>query len=314
MVEKIPETMAKTQTITYAPVIKQKKTMSEGGINTLLLVVMCILFVAMGATYFVEELPDIVFEPKMLVKDALWVAICGFSISEIAKRIFVNKAHFSAEYKQAVKESKEAFATLTDDELNCRAEYCKAYEEAVYYTERNRMLQDAHISIEDYEKLYHYGDIETLKTEGLSKRQIKALKAIGRLKRIHYDADFLNSSRTTNTRYSPSDLYNSAREDKINSISSAIFTVLGCLFCVSLMGDLVFSFSKTALFTAIVKITFTLIIVSTKAVFGWNLVMRTEINRLEVQKEEVENLKRWYKEQKNERTDISSINSTDCEV
>lgn len=312
MVEKIPETMAKTQTITYAPVIKQKKTMSEGGINTLLLIAMIVLFVAMGATYFVEELPDIVFEPKMLVKDALWVAICGFSISEIAKRMFVNKAHYTAEYKQAVKESKESFATLTDEELNSRAEYCKAYEEAVYYTERNRMLQDAHISIEDYENLYCGKDIEV--SERLTKRQVKTLKAVSKLKRIHYDSDFLNSSRATNTRYSPSDMYNATREDKVNSISSAIFTVLGCLFCVSLMGDLVFSFSKAALFTAIVKITFTLIIVTTKAVFGWNLVMRTEINRLEVQKEEVENLKRWYKEYKYERTDIPSVDSTGSEI
>lgn len=310
MVERISENIPQPQNITYAPVIKQKKTLSEAGINTLLLIVMCILFFAMGATYFVDELPDIVFEPKMLVKDAIWVAICGFSISEIAKRIFVNKAHFSPEYKQAVKDSKEALATLTDDELNARTEYCKAYEEEVYYTERNRMLQDAHISIEDYEKLYHYGNIDNLKNEGLSKRQIKALKAIAGLKRIHYDADFLNSTRATNTRYSPSNLYDATREDRMNTISSAIFTVLGCLFCVSLMGDLVFSFSKTALFAAIVKITFTLIIVITKAVFGWNLVMRTEINRLEIQKEEVLNLKRWFKEKQNGCANISTNNST----
>ena len=314
MIEKIMEgTSAKpAQNITYAPVIKQKKTMSEGGINTLLLIVMCILFIAMGATYFVDELPDIVLEPKMLVKDAIWVAVCGFSISEIAKRIFVNKAHFSAEYKQAVKDSKDALGTLTDDELNARAEYCKAYEEAVYYTERNRMLQDAHISIEDYESLYQGRDIKALKESGLAKNQIKILTAIGRLKRIHYDADFLNSTRVTNTRYSPSNLYNVTREDRVNTISSAIFTVLGCLFCVSLMGDLVFSFSKTALFTAIVKITFTMIIVTTKAVFGWNLVMRTEINRLETQKEEIANLKRWFKEQRNERANIQSVDSTNA--
>ena len=56
----------------------------------------------------------------------------------------------------------------------------------------------------------------------------------------------------------------------------------------------------------------TLIIVTTKAVFGWNLVMRTEINRLETQKEEVASLKRWYKEQKNERANIQSVDSSNA--
>ena len=312
MIEKIAETARPAQTITYAPVIKQKKAMSEIGINTLLLVAMCILFLAMVATYFVEELPDIVLEPKMLVKDALWVAICGFSISEIAKRIFINKAHFTVEYKEAVKQTKDELAKLTDEELNCRSEYCKAYEESVYYTERNRMLLDANLSINDYEERYSKMDSVTLKQEGLSKQQMKIIKAISKLKRIHYDADFLNSSRATNTKYSPSNMYDATREDRVNTISSAIFTIFGCLFCVSLMGDLVFSFSKAALFTSIVKIKFTLIIVTTKAVFGWNLVMRTEINRLETQKEEVASLKRWYKEQKNERANIQSVDSSNA--
>lgn len=310
MIEKITESSTQPQNITYAPVIKQKKSISEAGINTMLWIVLGVLFLAMGATYFVEELPNIVLEPKMLVKDAIWVAVGGFSISELAKRIFINKAHFSQEYKQAVKEYKESVSTLTDDELNSRSEYCKEYEENVYITERNRMLLDAYIPVDVYEEQYRKLNVDALKKEGLTKRQIKTLKSVNALKRIHYNPDFLNSSRTTGTKYSPSDMYDVTREDRVNTIFSAIFTVFGCLFCVSLMGDLVFSFSKAALFTAIVKLTFTLITVATKAVFGWNLVMRTEINRLETQKEEVLNLKRWFKEKQNGCANISTNNST----
>jgi hypothetical protein len=312
MVEKIPETMEKPQTITYAPVIKQKKTTENIAINATLWVSVIVVFISVISTYFVQELPNVVLEPKTIVKNALWIAIGGYAIGELMKTIFANKARNSLEYKTTLKETKEALDSLTEEEINSREEYCKAYEENVYYTTRDRMLRDANIDIDVFEENYSKLSARDLRKPDvkLSKRQVKALKAVYKLKRIHYDADFLTMTVETNIKYAPSDMHNMERENRINSIYSAVCALIGCLFCVSLVGELVFSFSTAILLAAIFKTIFLVLMITSRATFGWNNVMKTGINRLVVQRSEAVSLKRWYKEKHNGCANISTNNST----
>jgi hypothetical protein len=77
-------------------------------------------------------------------------------------------------------------------------------------------------------------------------------------------------------------------------LSSIVTTFLSSLCAVTIAGDLIFSFTIAALFSAIVKITITVIVGSFKAMFGWNLSMVTEINHYLITVKECKNLKAFY--------------------
>lgn len=298
-IEKIAQTSQDMgPAVTYAPVIKPNKSPSGNAINVILYITASVLFVAVLSTYFVKDLPGAVLIVKDVAVDALWVILGGYAIGEIFKRIFINKARATEIYQTAKKETQETLDSLTDEERSKRAEYCKEYEDKIYETTRDRILKDANIDDKVYEEKYSTlsaGDIKP--SEELSKRQVKALKTIYRLKRIHYNPDFLNMTVSTNVKHSPSDMYDTERADRNNTISSALFAVIGGFFGVTFAGELIFSFSLSILFTAVVKTILIVIMAAFKANFGWNLVMKTEINRLQLQKGEAKNLKRWCNNQ-----------------
>lgn len=282
--------------VTYAPVVKEQKT-SEEIINKVLYVIVAILFCAVLSTYFVEDLPDFVPEVRGIAIDAIWLILCCYTIGELVKRIFINKARSTVEYQKAKETTKTALEGLTEEELERRGEYCAAYEEEVYAAELKRLLKNANISEEDYEGKYRLLTVKEIKVlypnNGLSKKQLSDLKEINRLKRVRYNPAFLMTTVSISSARSPSEMYDSERELRRNSFTSAITSIVSGFFGATFAGELIFSFSSAILFAAVVKITITLITAALKANFGWNCAMKTEINRFLLQQTEVKKLKHW---------------------
>ena len=302
--EKIPvETESKTTSqIVYIerPVEKmQKKLFSEAIINKVLVALVVLLVFAVLATYFVEDLPSFVPEFRSIAIDAVWLIACCYAIGELVKRIAINKARTTTEFVEAKKKAKEELSSLTKEELDERHSYCEAYEERVYTAALDRLLKDAEITKDDYNDLYKALTVKEIKAKypdcTLSKKQYAALKEINRLRRVKYNPEFLNTTIEVITHSSPSEMYNAGRENTKNMISSAVMSILSGVFCASFVGSLVFSFSVATLFAAVVKIVLTAFFAAIKAIFGWSLVMNTEINRYTLQTEEAKNLKNWCK-------------------
>jgi hypothetical protein len=164
------------------------------------------------------------------------------------------------------------------------------------------LLKSVNISFETYQSKYQTLNKKELiaryPNDNLSKEQIKVLQSIRKIKTVHYNPDFLNTTVKTNYSVAPSDMYDADKENAKDIIVSMIFTLFSGAFAVSVAAELIFSFSTAALFSALIKTAITLITVAMKARFGWNLVMRTEINRYTLQISEVKNLKRFYNKNK----------------
>lgn len=315
MIEKM-ETESKGTTVVNRTVNITQTTPSPIGSETLvnrtLYAIIAVLFVAVVSTYFVEDLPGFVIDLRSMAIDALWLMLCCYTIGELAKRIYINKARATKEYGEAKQAAREALEGLTADELERRVEYCTAYEDELYATEVKRLLKNASISEADYVEKYAALSAKEVRKQyptELSKKQLKKLDEINRVERVHYDPSFLNSTTPTRARQAPSEMYDVGREDRKNMISSAVASVFSGFFGVTLAGELIFSFSLAVLFSAIVKVTLTLIFTSLKANFGWNLVMKTEISRYEMQKTEAGNLKSWCV--KNPKQNLQSTAKSD---
>ena len=284
----------------YAP--KQKNedratALPEVIINRTLYGMVAVLFVAVFSTYFVKDVPGFVLELRGLALSAIWLILACYIIGELVKRIFMNKARATKEYRKAKKEAEDEIEKLTEAESERREEYCEAYEESVYNAELKRQLKNAHIKEEDYHERYRALTVKEVKEvypdSGLSKSQFKALKAINRIKRVRYNPSFLTSTTKMSAFKAPSEMYDADEENRRNSITSAITAIVSGVFGTALVGELIFSFSPAVLFAAVVRVTITLITAALKANFGWNCIMRTEISRFYIQKKEAGALKRY---------------------
>lgn len=270
---------------------------SENIINRTLYAIVVLLFVAVVSTYFVKDLPGIVLDIRNKAIDALWLMVCVYAIGELVKHIYSNKARTTEEFLSARKNAKTKILSITPEEGTRLGEYCTSYEDAIYDAAVTRILKDAGIEKKDFDDKYLSLKTKEIKTrypsDDLTKEQLKTIKRANAVKRVHYDPSFLKSTMELSESSSPSEMYNAKKEDRRNMISSAFTSALSGLFGVTFAGELIFSFSLVVLFSAIVKITLTLAYTSKKANFGWNLVMRTEISRYELQSTETDNFKNW---------------------
>ena len=279
-------------TIVKAP----KKLKGEEVINKALYATIALLLIAILSTFFVKELPGLALDLRNIALDAIWVIACSYTIGELFKRVFINKAKATEEYAEAKEMAKNAVNSLTPFELEHKGDYCKAYSEDVYNTHLNLLLSNISISKEEYMekyKLLNYKELKAKYGELLPKRTLKSLANINKLKHNDYNPEFFNVWVEYDAYATPSQMFNVKRENRKNVITSAITSTATGFFSVTFAGSFIFSFSIAVLFMAIVKITSVIIFASLKANFGWNLVMGTEVGRFQAQVSEVKNLKHY---------------------
>lgn len=301
MVDKIETSfdMPSPTKVEFNTIIKNKGQYKAGEIiNRVLYAIIALLLMCIMSTFFVEKVPDFVLDLRSFAIDSIWLMLCCYTVGELVKLIFFNKARCTTDYEKALQCAETALNTLTPNERNKREEYCQAYAKGVYNRKKTVLLNNANITEEEYDSKYFSMTYWELKAryKDLSKAQRKNIAAIGRLKMREYDPSFLMSTEEIENDLMPSEMHNARKEDKRNKIKSALLSVASGFFCVTLAGELIFSFSISVLFMAVVKITSVVLFSSFKATFGWNLAMYTEISRYKLQVREVANLKYWYKE------------------
>lgn len=278
-----------------------RKKEAPQSINGILVSLAVVLFIGIISTYFVEELPDVVVNLRNISKQALWVFVGGFAIGELFKRVAINRAKLTDEYKTAYEDACAAIKKNAETKKIVRAkEYCDEYANALYDSEKARILGDAGVSVEDYNEKYFAKNKREILTNfpdcGLSKKQFAAIRKANAVKKIAYNPDFLRTIEQTSRYVAPSDLHNEKRRDRINTISSAVFGFIGSVFCVSFIQNLIFHFSASVVFDAVVKLVMILIMITMKTQFGWSLIMDTSVSRLRLQKAEAERFFDWCDE------------------
>lgn len=285
--------------VEFNTIIKNKGPFkAEEIMNRVLYAVVVLLLGCVLSTFFVKKLPDFVLDLRSMAIDSIWLMACCYVVGELVKLIFFNKGKCTSDYEKAKEGAETALNSLTTEERAVREEYCQDYAKGVYERKKALLLANARVSEEEYNEKYALLTRKELKARyknELSKMQRKLLVEVGKLRLREYDPAFLTSIDEQESDLMPSEMYNARKEDKRNKIKSAVLSVASSFFCVTLAGELIFSFSPSVLFMAVIKVTSVIIFSSFKATFGWNMAMFTEISRYRLQVREVGNLKQFYK-------------------
>ncbi len=282
--------------VTYAPVIKGNKSVG-GLIDKILVSAAVLLFLAVLATYFVEELPATVISFRSLSLEGLWLFAGGYAIGEIFKILAINRARSSETYIKTKEKTEQTLNGIPKDKISRRQEYATAYENDMYLRERKRILESGKIDEREFEEKYFSLSNKEIKERypdnRLSKKQLRTIAQANALKRVRYNADFLKTVQQTEAYVSPTELFNARKRNVKNSVTSAIFGFVGGLFAVSFSQSLLFNFSATILLNAIIKLIVIVVMIAFRTNFGWSLVMNTELNRFKLQQLEADNFTKW---------------------
>ena len=307
VIDIIPEREEKpTNTTVYQTIVKPAKikTVSrESLVNGVIIAIVAVLLLGILATYFVEDLPDVVVDVRELSKQALWVFVGGYAIGELLKIVFINRARNAKEYKEAKEKAETELAKIVSEKKNDKIkEYCEEYADTLYEDNQKLALAGSNISFDTFTSKYmalrKKEILATYPDDGLTKSQLKAIARANAVKKERYNPEFLTSTQGNVVQSVPSGRFNARARNLTNTILSAVFGAISSLFCISFVNEIVFNMSKEILLAAIVKIVVLTLCVALKLIFANSLVFDTEIGRFELQASEAKAYLRWYDGQK----------------
>ena len=295
------KTESSAMQVTVHQTIKQPKSHTQV-INGILTGLICVIFIALLSTYFVEQLPDVALDIRDISSQAVWVFLGSYAIGELFKYIFINRARASKEYvevkENAIKTLNNLNGVVSREKIE---KYCEQYANNVFETIRKSILSREKISFDEYMAKYvSLSKKEILATNPncvLSKRQLKAIESANAVKMPVYSADFLVDCTGRDTLVVPSKMYSTTARNVKNTVLSIIFGLLGTVFAVSFASELIFNFSAEIVMAAIIKIVILAVTVALKINFANSLVMDTEVSRFNLQITEANNCIRYYEKE-----------------
>ena len=277
-----------------------KKAPTQKTVNSILIVAASIIFIVVIFSYFVEDLnifADLTLNE--LTSGALWVCVGCFSISEIIKKIAINRAKLTNEYLTAKKQTEEEFAYYSKiGALKYADEYCREYERELLKDSRTRLLSSVGIEYDEYESKYFAKSMWYLRKtyKGLSTKQLWMIHKANRVKQVAYNPDFLRTTVKVRKNIAPSSAHDSDKKNMINTITSFFTSIGSGIFAFTIARDLVVSFTVASAIEAAIKVAVIIMSSAFRASFGWNLITDTEVSRLRLQSAESKECIKWSME------------------
>lgn len=277
-----------------------KKAPTQKTVNSILIVAAAIIFIVVIFSYFVEDLnifADLTLNE--LTSGALWVCVGCFSISEIIKKIAINRAKLTNEYLTAKKQTEEEFAYYSKiGALKYADEYCREYERELLKDSRTRLLSSVGIEYDEYESKYLAKSTLYLRKtyKGLSAKQLWMIHKANRVKQVAYNPDFLRTTVKVRKNIAPSSAHDSDKKNMINTITSFFTSIGSGIFAFTIARDLVVSFTVASMIEAAIKVAVIIMSSAFRASFGWTLITDTEVSRLRLQSAESKECIKWSME------------------
>lgn len=290
MIEQMNTNHAPRQEIT----VVKKQT---GTVNSILITAAVIIFAVVILSYFVKDLNVFAnLTLKEVTSGALWVCIGCFSISEIIKKVAINRAKLTDEYKDAKAAADKELTRYCDTgALKYADEYCRAYEKRLLKDSRERLLNPVGIEYGEFIEKYLAKSFWYIKRQHkhLSFKQVLMISKANRVKQVYYNADFLRTTVKMRKNVSPSEIHNAEKKNVVNTIISFFTSIGGGLFAFTIARDLVVSFTVATMIEAAIKVAVIIMSSAFRASFGWTLITETEVSRLNLQREEAKACIKW---------------------
>lgn len=307
MIDEKRDEVIMSNAIRHAP--KAKKAFSEW-LNAIMLcaVAFLLVFIAMAA-----------FTQITVHGNLNWLEIgvqtvimysCTVSIHFILRAYARRKGRETERWQKAHDEIERNGRELVSRDLVKRAgEYCRAWEEYDVNSTRSAILKETGLDLAIYEKLKMFTieeitefSEEQLKEIGhenpFTREEIKAIKKAKRVRRLHYDENYLSVRETVGLRrHSPSGAIKSKTVLRLKSAQLLATTAITSVFTVSIGAELMVNFSYATLITCLVKLAMLVIFAVFGMIGGYKFATGREVEEMETRADEQRRFFKWCGEE-----------------
>lgn len=174
-------------------------------------------------------------------------------------------------------------------------EYCRAWETAELDGSRERILADAGIKLADFNELYlKYGPGEIKKKfPALTKFERKIIRKAKRLKRLHYNENYLSVNNSYGRRKAPNQYISTKTIEVFNGLQKAITMLFTAVFGVTLCVNLVSEPSLATVVMCLVKIIIVLISGAVGMAGGYNITSVKAVDEMNNKIDEQRRFLKW---------------------
>lgn len=271
-------------------------------IDTVQSVAAVFIFLSVIVTYFVNFQFNLDISIKDFTLNCVWFLVGNYAIGILCKSISKSKHRSTKEYRASSERCEKSITELSESGYTARvAEYCSQRVKNMIWKQRKHYLNYVGITPEEYTEKYLGKSKREIVREypdcRLTKTQFRAISKCNHIRVGNYNPDFLlvfEADLTQNNK-SPSEMFNTKKQDGINNLTSLASGVFSAVFAGSIAYDFVFNFSATLVFMVLIKVVMILINVAFKIRFGWNIAVQ-EIKQNELRASEAKACLEWCRE------------------
>lgn len=295
----------KVETMSEARRPRQKRAFQEH-LNTVMLLVVGFIIAFMLMVAFVHinvnakvDLLEVTYQTALLY-------FCTVTVHIILRAYARRKGRETQKWKDAKAEVEKNGRKIVElDLVKKTSEYCRAWEDFDVNSLRERILKEVGLSLRDFNAYFNKYSLKEIKKnfQDLTKGQLRALKRAKRVKRLHYDENYLSAKQRIAThRRSPSGGIKSNTAVKIQTAELLLTCGVTSIFLVHMSADLILHFSYATVVICVVKLLMLAIFGAFGMYGGYKFSSVREVAEMEDRADEQRRFFRWCGEQNTEES------------
>lgn len=281
---------------------KQRKSAGDL-LDTSLIVMVVGLMFAIVCAFLVNFVFDPELDWKEVGVDTIVVTVCTVAIYLLLRSYMQRKGRKSAVWKGA-KERMEGLGrrVIESDYARYMTAYCREWESVRLDDDCKTVLERAGLSLNDYKTDFCKYSKKELRAKfpELTAEQVKTVLAVKKIKRLHYNERYLCVNAHSGSKGAPSGGMTTGALNVLETVRTAVTTVLTSLLSVSFLSDIIWDFSAEAVVACVVKLAIIVFFGAIGMIGGWNFTTVKEVREMQAKSDELETFIKWVERKKTE--------------
>lgn len=295
---------------------RQKRAFQEH-LNTVMLFVVGFIIAFMLMVAFVRISVNAEVDLLEVTYQTVLLYFCTVTVHIILRAYARRKGRETKKWTDAKEEVERNGRRIVEfDLVKKTSEYCRAWEEYDVNSLRERILKEVGLSLSDFNTYFNKYSLKEIaeKFPNITKEQMRAVKHAKRVKRLHYDENYLSAKeRISMRRRSPSGGIKANTAVKIQTVELLFICGITSMFLVHMSADLILHFSYATVVICVVKLLMLVIFGAFGMHGGYKFSSVREVAEMEDRADEQRRFFRWCGEQEDKKSQSQSKKNEEAE-
>ena len=261
------------------------------------IVIVCALVVAIACAFLTEFIFSSEIQWNEIGVDTVIISACTVSIYLLLRDMEIRKGRRTEPWKTAQSRLLQNGRTITEKNIAGYAgKYCRKWEDERLDEARQRALERAGISLEEYKTKYCIYDKKELSEHfpELTNLQRETILRVNKIKRVRYDESYIYTSGSTGKfRKSPSSGIHSETFYRLDTLRTVVSTVFTSIATAAILQEVIFNPTAEAVVECVIKLAVTAFFGAIGMIGGYKFAAIREVDEMNARADEQERFINW---------------------